>query len=674
MQQNFTTLLFSAGCMLVTLLGCNSGGESQEKITENTTNKDALKKAPFVGTLSSRTLFENPYANIPAQCYIETSYGTQNACLFCHTNAPARIKLGNTIPQAGASSFIGNLQLNYSFGSVNQFTRSANINPWENTLFPQKLQEAFVKTGADDAKWDMQSYIRTDNWSEAYAKRMGSSKEWDSGYSNPYRLFPGLNPSNLPADDDGYVRTPNTEESFFEDDKGYNTGWRAVNFMPYGIFTPHTGSVSGIYIRLKEIFMQDETGKANKQTYSQNLQLLEHAIQDRLEENDPKYYYGKASSIKVERGLYPLGTEFAHPLHYVDVGADGSDKNISSFGGTRSKRVKEIRYMYKYKMYYPGEATIKEEDGPLYFNEKEGWMDNGAGWHMSGYIEDTQGSLRAQTPEELLQCIGCHSSTYGLDPEQFTSGTGNAIDATWAFPRKFSGDLGWGEMNYLGYKSDKNLSEDQTAGRAYLGDPMNKNADKGEYRYFLEHVVGASLYGVMPTSMETYIKSIVKIENGYSSDWPQLDTSSAQQLKFNQKLRLKLMREFTFKKDYLDEGGYIRGALVFPTLKESLNGAKGYRKVVATQRYSKGKDVFSETIFTYKYYRQSSESYTHIDGKTLYKQGEVITERPYEHSETLTKGVGTVATLIDENLSFDNGGTYDSEYLPLFIPDTYETK
>ncbi|MBD3839325.1 MAG: hypothetical protein IE878_02930 [Epsilonproteobacteria bacterium] len=30
-------------------------------------------KIPMIGQFKSRTLFENPYANIPAQCYIETS-------------------------------------------------------------------------------------------------------------------------------------------------------------------------------------------------------------------------------------------------------------------------------------------------------------------------------------------------------------------------------------------------------------------------------------------------------------------------------------------------------------------------------------------------------------------------------------------------------------------------
>jgi hypothetical protein len=40
--------------------------------------------APLRGQTFDRAQFPNPHAHIPAQCYIETSGGTQNACLFCH--------------------------------------------------------------------------------------------------------------------------------------------------------------------------------------------------------------------------------------------------------------------------------------------------------------------------------------------------------------------------------------------------------------------------------------------------------------------------------------------------------------------------------------------------------------------------------------------------------------
>jgi len=652
------SLLFVSGFMF---LGCSDFDTDQT---------ETVIKSPMVGEFRSRTLFENPYANIPAQCYIETSYGTQNACLFCHSNAAARKKLGNTLPQAGANSRVGNLQLEYAFGPVNEFAKSPNINPWENTIFPQRIDEEINKLSIDTSAWDMKGYVKEDNWQRAYDKRTGSklqSNSWTK--DDEYRLFPALNPSALPADSDGFVRTNSSDEVLFQDSEGFNTGWRSINFMPYGIFTPHTGSVSGVYIRLKTKFMKDENGKYDVEVYKANLALVEKAIQDRLH-SEEAHYVGEAKDETIYKGLFPLGTEFAHPLHYVDVEADGTNLGKNRFPGLRANRVKEIRYMYKYKMYYPGEVVTKEEDAPLYYNEKETWMDNGAGWYLSGFIEDKEGMLRGQTPEELLQCVGCHSSTYGFEPEQFTSGTGNTIDTVWSFSRKFADDLGWGEMDYMGYRHDFTLAENITSGKAHRGDPINREAKMGEFRYFLNHVVGASLYGDMPESMEHYLKEVIRKTNGYSDDFPTLEFTSVPELEYIQTLRLKLMREFTAKKEYLDSDGFIHASLLYPTLNESIAGATGYRKVVATQRYTKGKDYFGVTPFTFKYFRDENRSFLHIDDKTPYVFGEVITDRPYDHSETITKGVGIVSTLIDEN-----GANYDAEYLPIFTyPQKFENK
>ncbi|MBU0720474.1 hypothetical protein KJ877_03970 [bacterium] len=628
----------------------------------------STSKAPMTGAFRSRTLFENPYANIPAQCYIETSYGTQNACLFCHSNAAARKALGNTLPQAGLDSAIGNLQLDYAFGPVNSFAVSPNKNPWENTIFPHKLDEELQKLDINTSEWDMKTYIKQDNWQEAYNKKQGEPTHSDSGIKDdPFRLFPALNPASLPADSDGFVRTQNQEEALFGDEIGQNTGWRSIDFMPYGIFTPHSGSVSGVYIRLDSKFMKDESGAFDLQIYKTNLSLLEKAIQDRLQTHE-LYYAGLARDTKIDRGLFPLKTEFAHPLHYVDVDADMYSSHQNKFPGLRANRVKEIRYMVKYKMFYPGEAISKDEDAPLYYNSKETWIDNGAGWWMSGFIEDAEGSLRGQTSEELMQCVGCHSSTYGFEPEHFTSGTGNTIDTVWSFARKFADDSGWGEMNYLRYSKNLNAKDDETSGFANMGDPLNREAQMGEYRYFLDHVVGASLFGDMPKSMERYLHSVIQKSNGYSDTMPSLEFSSVSKLKEIQTLRLKLIREFTHKKDYLDKNRYIQSALLYPTRSESLDAAAGYKKVVVTQRYTKGKDYFGEVPFTFKYYRDTNESYTHMDDITPYAIGDIITDRPYDKSETILKGVGTTPTLIIEN-----GDNYDSEYLPILqYPQIFE--
>ncbi|MBN2825725.1 MAG: hypothetical protein JXQ76_10395 [Campylobacterales bacterium] len=665
----FKTLLF----LLISLsifLGCNKSSNSTQAPETNITQPNPTQSnAPMMGEYRSRTLFENPYANIPAQCYIETSYGTQNACLFCHTNAPARAMLGNTTPQAGMDSLLGNLQLEYAFGAANRFAVSPNINPWENTLLPHKLDEAFEQLGIDANLWDMQNYIKQDNWSAAFAKKQGVLTSSNSGIKDdPYRLLPALNPKALPAQSDGFVRTAHPNEALFQDSKGYNTGWRSINFMPYGIFTPHTGSVSGVYIRLPKEFMQNEAKVFDIETYKQNLELLEQAIQDRIE-GGATHYVGAASTIKLHRGLFPVGTEFAHPLHYVDVQADGVFEPNNTFPGTRANRVKEVRYMYKWKMYYPQEPVSKDEDAPLYYNKKENWIDNGAGWYLAGFIEDKEGNLRPQESEELMQCVGCHSSRYGFEPEQFNSGTGNTIDTVWSFPRKFAGDLGWKEMDYLAYRFANSNDENKTAGDAHRGDPINRDANIGEYRKFLNHVVGASLYGDMPHSMEKYLQSTITQANGYSDNFPSLEFDSVEQLKQIQQKRLELMREFTEKKDYLDSHGYIQAPLLYPTLKESLTGAMRYKKVVATQRYTKGKDYFGDTLFTYKYYRDKNQSHTHIDG-TPYHFGEVIIDRPYHLEESILWGVGKVPTLIDEA-----GDNYDPEYMPLLkYPLTFESK
>ncbi len=581
------------------------------------------------GTYMSRTMFKNPYANIPAQCYIETSFGTQNACLFCHSNGLANITLGNNNPQAGASLVTGNLQLDYAFGPVNDFTVSPNINPWENTLYPHKLNEKLKKLKIDSSKWDMDKYVKENNWQVAFDK-IGTKG---------FKFFPDLNPSFLPARSDGFVY----------DKSGNNTLWRSINFFPYGIFIPLTGSVSGIYIRLPKIFAQNNSGQIDIEVYKQNLQLLEDAIKDNLTQNSPKHYFGKASNIDVKRGSYPINTQFAHPLHYVDM-----DKN-----GTRATRVKEIRYSYKYRDFTSGELAMKEEDGKIYLNQSEGWIDNGAGWYLAGFIEDKKGDLRAQNGEELMQCVGCHSDRYGFEPSFFTSGTSNTIDNTWAFPRKLTGQIGWGEMDYLRHQVDKDGKS-----HSKVNEKINKHAKIGEFRLFLDYVVGANLYGLMDKHIETFLTNEIKKENGYSNSWVQVDLTSPKTLKLSQQKRQKLLREFTAKGRYLNDDGTIKSVFLYPTKQSALNGAKNYRKVVATQSYTLGKDVFDKTPFTYLYYRDKATSFKAANGKK-YKIGNVIKSRQYIKDETILKGVGDTKTLIDEKLEFKDGGTYFENYIPI---------
>lgn len=655
---------FWQSLLLSLLAGC--GGEGADSVAT-----DVVSATPGMGLQGSRAIpvvnFTNPYPQVPAQCFIETSGGTQNACQYCHTNGAYQAGLGNNNPQAGLESRIGNFQIEYAFAPYDTTAPLATVNRWENTLKPETLLTVVEGMGINPASWDMRTYVRTDNWQAAYQQRPGDPKQWDAGVQSPFRLFPGLDPADLPANSDGFVRSQQASNGFFSDAQGWITGWRAINFMPYGIFTPMTGAVSGIYIRLPETFMQREDGGFDLTTYAHNLDLLERAIQGRLLPDDSNTYRGMAKNVPVERGLYPLGTEFAHPLHYVDVRADGTDASISPFPGTRSRRVKEVRYMYKARDWQPSQFRPgeKSEGTGVYGNDAQGWVDNGAGWLLAGYIEGKDGALRPQTREEMTQCIGCHSGITRTEFPTFTSGTGNTVDSTWALPRKFAGEPGWQEMNYLRYKADRNSSETAVPGKAGQGDPLNRDLGKGEFGYFLDTVVGASLYGDMPQSIESLLGAHIRTANGYSADWPALDTTSASVFQQAQALRQQLMREFTAKGGHLETDGTIKAGLLYPPERDALAAAARYRQVVVSQRYVYGKDVFAETPVTFRHFRDPAAPLTRVDG-TPYQTGDIITERPIEQDNpaSLTYRVGNSTTGIDETRPYPQGN-YNPAYLPL---------
>ncbi|MEA3405879.1 MAG: hypothetical protein U9R28_09105 [Pseudomonadota bacterium] len=658
-----TKLLFITSLALVTA-GCQTNNtDSNDESTTADSNPPVVKSA-LVGEYTSPINFDNPYANVPAQCYIETGNGRQNACLFCHTNGLYNLGLGNNNPQAGAIEAV-NFQIDYGFDPVSTTAPYATINRWENTLYPEKLAEYVSNLNITPDNWDMQSYIRTDNWQKAYDQRLGSAKDWDSGYDHPMRLLPGLNPADLPADDDGFVRSQTIDNGFFSDNQGYITGWRAVNFMPYGIFTPINGSVSGIYIRLPAKFMQNTQGEFDLTTYQTNLDLLAQAITDNLGALEGTNYIGNAADENILRGAYPKGTEFAHPLHYVDIEADGLSE-VSQFPGTRAQRVKEVRYMYKVEDYNP--TTVRPGTGEgdsIYGSDEQGWVNNGAGWILAGFIEDAQGALRPQNREELTQCIGCHSGFKNTEFPNFTSGTGNTVDSTWAFPRKLPGAVGWQEMNYLGFTQEQETSTDEITLTSTIEEPMNKHSDQGEFGLFLNYVVGASLYGDMPELFEQNFHSLITTENGYAHDWPTLDTSSAEAFEDTNQTRQTLLRSFVTKGDYLNEDNTIKSFLLYPTKEHALASALRYRQVVVTQRYQYGKDVFEQTPVTYRHHRLPAQEALKIDGSP-YTLGEVISERSVQLDQParFDYRAGDSVTLIDKSLKFEDGGTYFPEYVP----------
>lgn len=638
--------------------------------------KDFLKRT---GASYKPSYNEEPF--IPAQCWIETAYGTQNACLYCHTNYLARIEHGNAFPLAED-------QILYSFPTPN-----LNKVLWRNTIFPKEISERLAKERIPIPDIDDSDYVRQDNWSSFYDRiRAKTASKWINEKSDEFVLFPALNPNHLypwqeknPTSNGvhGYI----CREGFVRNEKAELTGWRSVNFFSYGIFTPLSGSVSGIYIRLPEKFMKSE-GKVSIATYKKNLDLLEKNIKNRTYKQT--HYYGDASDVEVKGGFYPVGTEFVHPLHYVDLNADGEmgkcvDGIVGNSGfayefpGTRAKRIKEMRYMYKWKEV--GLEDIDEDahdDDYIIGYEGQGWVDNNAGWLLSGFIEDRKGKLRAQTTEELAQCMGCHGRV------------GNTVDSVWSFQRKLPGDAGWREMDYGTYDSNHPL-------KTKLTDYVKDVDGVGELGYFYHSVVGADLYGLMPGEVGNELKAYSvaniasldlkhKVSEIFDDD--QLKNMEKADRKSRLKERQKVMRAYVATLNYLyhdnkTNSHYIKGNLLYPSKDTMKTNIQLYRKIVLDQSYNLGKDVFGYENENVPFTFRSDGTVKSADGKII-PVGQIITSRPYnEEGEGITP-TGIVklnedGEPVDKNGKSVNiesepekavghvstGGTFDTMYNPI---------
>lgn len=567
----------------------------------------------------------NEMPSIPAQCWIETSYGTQNACLYCHTDYLAKIGHGNAFP-------LGEDQVLYSFP-----TRDLNKVLWRNTIFPQEIVERLKRENIPLPEKQDVAYVRRDNWQPAFDRaRPKAGTEWMNRESSPFVLFPALNPNHLfpgrekdPTDGGrhGFV----DGKGYVRDEKEGFTGWRAVNFFPYGIFTPLSGSVSGIYIRLPGPFMS-EKGAFSQAVYEKNLDLLERNIKNRSPRES--HYHGDASQVPVVSGFFPLGTEFAHPLHYVDLKADGEtgrtldgvvdNQGVSyEFPGTRSRRVKEIRYMYKWKevgLDDIGEHAHHEEF--VVGNEGQGWVDNNAGWLLAGFIEERRGELRPQTTEELVQCIGCHGKV------------GNTVDSVWSLVRKLPGAAGWKEMDYGAYTS-------RAPQQSRLQDYLHLNSGMGELGYFYHMVVGASLYGELPGEVADELKRHATahrksldlqhpIDVIFDDDL--LKHMAAEGRRSHLLDRQKVMRAYVASRSYLEKDpgsgqSFVKGSLLYPTETTMQNNISLYRKIVLGQSYNLGKDVFGSDAGFVPFAFRSDGTVKNSAGAII-PVGEVITSRP----------------------------------------------
>lgn len=622
---------------------------------------------------------------IPAQCWIETGYGTQNACLYCHTDYLTQARHGNAFP-------LGEDQVLYSFPSP-----ALNRVLWQNVISPGSIDARLAAERVPIPEFEDVGYVRADNWMPAFARaRASGSTGWlnTDASRDELALFPALDPNHLfpcaEADPTGggahgYV----DPEGFVRDAGGGHTGWRAVNFLPYGIFTPLTGSVSGIYIRLPRAFMTTN-GTLDVDVYKNNLDLLERNIKDRAPKET--HYYGDASRISVDKGFFPVSTEIAHPLHYVDLNADGEHgTNLDGAGsagvlayefpGTRSKRVKEMRYMYKWKAVSLEDiAPAEEEPETVVGREGQGWVDNGAGWILAGFIENRQGDLRAQTTEELMQCVGCHGRV------------GNTVDSVWSFPRKLPGELGWREMDYGRYDSRRPEI-------TRLQDYEREEGGRGELEFFYHVVVGADLYGAMSAEIATELVRYAR-EHGLSRtlklthpleqlfDDEQLKSLDREQRRSRLVERQAVMREWAARRAYLahdrgDDAWYVKGSIFYPTAATMKKNIQLYRKIVLDQSFNLGKDVFGTEPGHVPFTFRSDGTVLDADRKVI-PAGQVITSRPSGEDGVGITPTGLVAVNADgepidaEGKPVDlerepqravghisTGGTFDTLYNPI---------
>jgi hypothetical protein len=364
-----------------------------------------FKIALFTLVISTKVLgVENYGAYITPMCYTKTQQGKSvtNPCYVCHTN-------GN-VP-----NFFNELDLQQNY----LFPKKMMKNPYKN-LFKDRSEN--IKKISDEFIID---YIRKDNYTRTLKKKY-----------NCYFNF----------DEDGFDR----------DDKGNLTLWRAFRYKPFmGTFFPTNGSFDDVIIRLPKIFALDAQNKFDIEIYKKNLDIVVHNIKNTTK----KSYVAKASSIKAELGLYPVGVEFLHSLRYIDF-----DKKSAK----PSSRFKELRYGKKYKYVTYSELEylankelhddLDEHGLPAmqsYKGDSINGFDNYMGWRYSGYIEDEDGELRVQNDEETLSCIGCHAKL------------GVTTDSTFALQRKST--WGYQTLESMGDKNDeyKNYLMQNPTGNEY---------------------------------------------------------------------------------------------------------------------------------------------------------------------------------------------------------------
>lgn len=396
----------------------------------------------------------NPEAVIPPQCYTKTE-SVNNPCYACHQSYEFAEMRPNQMGD-------GSLQGNYEFSEVGL------TNSWKNLFIDRR---AMIEEIADDF---IQDYVNTDNYQPALAQQILPAEMQLEQLSFPAQAF----------DENGFAR----DGSF----------WVAYNYKPFpSTFWPTNGSTGDAMIRLSTAFRSID-GKYSQDVYLANLSLVEMALKElhQLPVNGlnetvigvdldldgelseavfsikrQAHYVGDAVDIELGHMLYPQGTEFLHTVRYIGVNDDGSIYN--------APRMKEVRYMRKHlyrsreslaSAYYAEAKDKHFEKLPQTKYLGEQGIVNGFGWTINAFIEDENGSLRAQHEQELAYCNGCHKSV------------GSTFDQTFSFARKVPGSKGWGYLDLHALNDAPNIGELQGEFLTYMqrvggGDEFRQNQE-----------------------------------------------------------------------------------------------------------------------------------------------------------------------------------------------------
>lgn len=441
------------------------------------------------GPGGQRALY-NTEAVIPPQCYTRTE-GTHNPCYVCHQNP---------IEGDGHENRIADGWLQGEYG----FTDFALTNRWSNLTVDRTAEVAAI---SDE---EIRAYIAADNYAVLRA-RMAE----DASFRGWKPDLEGLGQGREAFDADGIARD--------------GSAWVAFNYMPMpSTFWPTNGSTDDVMIRLPEAFRGTSTAPYVRDVYLANLSILEAAIKNLstistpvLDEARvgtdldgdgklrritriarPERFVGAAENVAAQTFLYPAGTEFLHTVRYVGVTERGEI--------VPTPRMKEVRYMVKHSFsskpalagLYDNEVQEKIEGTPPYYADfREQGLDNGFGWRVQGYIEDSEGALRPNAYEETLYCMGCHTTV------------GSTIDHTFAFGRKVDGRAGWGYIDLHGMPDAPSFGETEGQILTYLrrvgGGSEFRNNDEMASRFFLpsgavneDAVRGLDVYGLITPSPE----------------------------------------------------------------------------------------------------------------------------------------------------------------------------